>query len=313
MWGSHMRSRKIRTGRRGRSGRASCSCRIRIPVVVMIQLRGQGARQIGGGRWHWRPRARRKSVTGRSSSPGYTVLSWRSIIAIRRRRSMAMAVSMRRRRRVLRPRTRWVIHIFRTNGLAVRSIEAHIPVGGAAAAAVQRVSWHESLGLRRDWSEDAFLRETGAVGAAAVLRFEAGASDLYHVIWLANGSIGQQRLATRQSKRGRNGTAEERVLLYLPSSAVATRNCSSLSRRWLWRLGIHVRTAPIVRMRRSSVVVIVDDWQPVVRWRRVHSHVCSMVDQRGKARRWLPRQSVIAFYGHLSRSRKPLTPPACDG
>jgi hypothetical protein len=64
--------------------------------------------------------------------------------------------------------------------LTVGSVEAHIPVGSATAV-VKRVSWHKSLGLRRYRSEDAFLRETGAVGAAAVFRFEARASDLYHV------------------------------------------------------------------------------------------------------------------------------------
>lgn len=36
------------------------------------------------------------------------------------------------------------------------------------AATIHSMNWHESLGLSRDWGEDAFLRKALAVGAAAV-------------------------------------------------------------------------------------------------------------------------------------------------
>ena len=59
--------------------------------------------------------------------------------------------------------------------------------GAARASTVQRLCGHERLGLCRDGSEDAFLAEANAIGAAAVLGvFKPGATDLEPALSDAN-------------------------------------------------------------------------------------------------------------------------------
>ena len=59
---------------------------------------------------------------------------------------------------------------------------ASVPTAGVAQVRVGRMSWDESVGLRGDGREDAFLVEAGTIRAASVWRrVEAVASDLVPV------------------------------------------------------------------------------------------------------------------------------------
>ena len=69
------------------------------------------------------------------------------------------------------------------DGLTLLRVDgASVPAASVAQVRIGRVGWDESVGLRGDGREDAFLVEAGAVGAASVgRRVEAVASDLVPV------------------------------------------------------------------------------------------------------------------------------------
>lgn len=111
----------------------------------------------------------------------------------------------------------------RWDGLPVRAVQ----LGGLSHTAPDGMCGDKSLGLRRDWSEDAVLVEPHAIGAAAVLcRFEARASDLRHV--LKKGSLRRSFLCPVGA------------VTYLASPAIPAGNGSPLARSWRLVAMVHV-------------------------------------------------------------------------
>lgn len=121
---------------------------------------------------------------GRTLQTGHTgLLRWRlavhgllSVAGGRRRVLAGLTVRVLLRRVLLRWSLLVAVAMLRQR-LTVRAVE--LSVGRRVLSAVDRVGGDESLGLRADGREDALLRETLAVGAAAVFGLiEARAANL---------------------------------------------------------------------------------------------------------------------------------------